>query len=335
MKMSNKMTAISNRIVLFLILVLLLSKNIEAATVMESVNGSSASTVTTTSPTVTTNFFLENGTTTNANDSINITGQDAALSGSNIGYVNISHQTTAGVKTTFSATADIKILVTGAHWGLDTTGDVTGAILRVYAINDNGSLKWGIAYQGGRNSIASTATSATQADINLPEEILVNTALAVGTWPMTEVGWFRADFDDTGGAAENLWALQTGIDDYGLGTADGLWQPWNTLYTGFSANPTNTTKWTQVGACVTVICFSSASGTSNATTFTMTLPVKAVFARYGIAGPVVNNSVGSTVPGRVTTAAASTTLTIGQTLTSDTWTGSGGKACDFTLSYDS
>ena len=47
--------------------------------------------------------------------------------------------------------------------------------------------------------------------------MLVNSALSAGTWPCREVGWFLGDFDDTGGAHEDLWAVQTAAGEINVG----------------------------------------------------------------------------------------------------------------------
>ena len=220
------------------------------------------------------NIAIEPGTTSNADDSIVITGSNGnALSTDNPGYV-IMDGVSPGTLTTFTVTANVSIDLTGAHWGAGGNGDLADAILRVLALNNNGALVWGIALQGGREIILNTLDSATSTDINLPEEVLVSSALSADA-QVLEVGWFKANFDDTGGAAEDLWAVQAGDGDLNLGSADGQWQPWNPAFTGFSADPGVTVaRWTQIGKTVHIATYLT-NGTSNATGFTMTLPIKA------------------------------------------------------------
>lgn len=164
------------------------------------------------------NLGLAAATTTNANDSIKIQGANAALAASNPLWVNVPHRTSAGLIETLLATADVTINLTGAHWGLGTLGDFTDVELRVYAINDAGTLKWGVSNKGGYRTITTALSSATATDINLRTEMLVNSTLT-GTSPCIEVGWFLADFDDTGGAAEDLWAVQTAVGEINVGVA--------------------------------------------------------------------------------------------------------------------
>jgi hypothetical protein len=175
------------------------------------------------------NLGLANATTTNASDSIKVQGADAALSATNPLYVNLPTVSSPGRMTRFSATADVTINLTGAHWGLGTNGDFTDIILRVYAINDNGTLKWGVSNKGGLRSIADTAASTTATNINTQPEMLVNSALSSGTWPCREVGWFLGDFDDTGGAAEDLWAVQTGAGEIMVGVPAPVSTDWEDI----------------------------------------------------------------------------------------------------------
>lgn len=282
------------------------------------------------------NLALRAATTTNANDSIRITGSDGtALSTSNYGWITLPSTVTAGQLVTFSVTADVTILLTGAHWNIGTTGDVTGALLRVLAINDNGTLRWGVAKLGGRNTLLTTDTSATATDINLAEEVLCTAAVASSSNTCREVGWFRANFDDTGGAAEDLWAIQGGLNDVNTGTtADGYWQPWNPAYTGFSADPTNTsTRWSQIGRTITAYAV-TVVGTSNATTFTSTLPVSAFIGQSFPAGSTVDGGSTVTVATRLTLSTGSTTITHRTTMGLGAWTNSGTKEQEYVISFE-
>lgn len=189
------------------------------------------------------NLGLANATTTNAADSIKIQGAAAALSATNILRLTLPTVSSPGRVTAFSATADVTINLTGAHWGMGTKGDFTDRILRVYAINDNGSLKWGVSNEGGKRSILDTNSHTTATSCTTQVKMLVNSALSAGTWPCREVGWFLADFDDTGGAAEDLWTVQTGAGEIVVGRPAPVrtaWESWtptgsqstNTTYTG-------------------------------------------------------------------------------------------------------
>lgn len=243
------------------------------------------------------NLGLLPATTTNANDSIKLSGQLAALSAANVAYLTLMSTVTAGRQVVFPVTADVTINLTGAHWGQGTKGDLPAtAFLRLFAINDAGTLKWGVGYVGGRTSVVDTDTSITGTNITAPEFLLVNTALTAGTWPCKEVGFFYATFDDTGGAAEDLWAVQTGASQLVMGqTGDGIWQPFGTTITGFGTPPTWTSlSWVGNQKSITIQADKNASGVSNATTITFELPVKAALVTTGMAFEIVNN--GASIP---------------------------------------
>src|SRR3990167_64457 len=160
------------------------------------------------------NIGIVNATTTNAADSIKITGSDGtALSVSNYGWITLPSATT-GRLVTLSMTADVTILLTGAHWGFGTKGDLTDYILYVYAINDAGTLKWGIGAKPNRLFVlnADDVDDSTPTSVSSYEKVMVNTALGSDS-DARVVGWFKANFDDAGGAAEDLWAVQVGDGD--------------------------------------------------------------------------------------------------------------------------
>jgi len=158
------------------------------------------------------NIGLAAATTTTSADSIKIQGAAAALSATNPLYVNLP-STTAGLVIRFTATADVTIDLTGAHFGFGTRGDLTDRLLTVYAINDNGTVKFGVSDDAQLGSILDTDSSATGTSVTAHSDMLVNTTLTAGTWPCHPIGKLKANFDDTGGASEDLWAVQTGDED--------------------------------------------------------------------------------------------------------------------------
>lgn len=275
-------------------------------------------------------------TTTNTNDSIKITGALGALSSSNPAYAILMSTATAGRKIVLSATADVTINLTGAHWGAGGKGDLsTGSFLRVYAINDSGTLKWGIGYVGARASVVNTDTSTTATSVTAPEMLLVNSALSAGTWPCLEIGYFNASFDDTGGAAEDLWAVQTGTNNLIVGkTPDGIFQDFNTTLTGYSANPTWTNlKWCQNGRQIQAIGIRNAAGTSNATTVTLELPVKANFVVNGDVSDQQDNGAGLNNHGVIATRVGSVTADLWKNSQKAAWVNVNGKCASFNIIY--
>jgi len=165
------------------------------------------------------NVGIVNTTTTNTADTITITGSNGtAFSSSNYGWITLPDATTGRLKD-FSITADIDIVLTGAHWGFGTKGDLTDYILYVYAINDAGTLRWGVGAKPNRTVVADADDPATATSASAYEKVLMNVAIAgVADAYARVVGWFKANFDDTGGLAEDLWAVQTGVGDIQIGS---------------------------------------------------------------------------------------------------------------------
>lgn len=278
------------------------------------------------------NISITRATTTNAGDSVKITsGDGTALSSTNYGTVFLPSTVTAGLVVEFTVTSDVTILLTGAHFGIGTTGDITGGLLRILACNDNGSLKWCVAYLGGRNTLLTTDTTATPSSVTLQEKVLCNSAISSSSNTCREIGFVRANFDDTGGAAEDLWAIQSGVNDCVTGQiADGLWQPWNPGYGGFSANPTTSSaRWTMIGRMITLTYSYGSSGTSSTGSFDLSLPAKSGYASTGLGVTnMVNNGVGLTTVGDIVLTAGGTSMSLRRDGGGTTWTNSGAKGGD-------
>jgi len=254
----------------------------------------------------------------------------AALSTTNNkGYVRIQ-SSTAGTFRTFTVTADVTIDLTGAHWGLNAKGSTTASLLRIYAIDDGGTLKWGVGYCGGFEYIRNTQDSTTATTIDLPEEILVNSDVSTDNSPVMDVGHVEASFTD----ATNEWAITAYRP--GLKSADGKWQPWSIAFTGFSSNPaTPDARWAQVGKMVTIKMHPT-NGTSNATTLTVTAPIRAfVGTEYAAPGSaVVNNGVNLGAPGLMLTTSGSATIACYRDVAFSAWTNVNAKTLKGMLSYE-
>lgn len=237
----------------------------------------------------------------------------SAMSSTNFGKV-IIRSSTAGTYREFTVTADVTMDLTSCHWGLDTGGNVTGAILHVYAIDDNGTLRWGVGLQGGFYYIRNTQDDTTASNINLPEEIYTNGNVATDNSPMRDVGWIKANFTD----ATNEWAI---TEYHPNESADGIWQPCNTTHTGFSANPTYTMQWRMIGKEVHFQYVATVAGTSNATTYTIQAPIKSrvLIAQCNTAF-VVNNGAATTTPAMAQMSAASTTVDLYLNTSAAAWT---------------
>ena len=196
-------------------------------------------------------------------DSIRILGADGqSLSTTNLGWI-VLPGATAGQLQVMPVSANVTIALAGAHWGLGTNGDFTDYPLHVYAINDASILKWGVGAVPGLTRIDGADDSATSTDINLADEVLVNSALSASA-NCREIGWFRANFDDTGGLAEDIWAIQTGAMDILLGPSCQLAKVYVPTLTGFGTATAVSFSYSRVGIYA-IIHGKFTSGTSTAT----------------------------------------------------------------------
>lgn len=111
------------------------------------------------------------------------------------------------------------------------------------------------------------------------------------------------------------------------------------VHTGFSVQPTtNITRYVQIGKVVTMIC-DFQGGTSNAGTWTFTLPVTAKATTNGFQGSlmwtIIDNSANITTPGRVfIDSSAPTVCNLDKSLIGTAWTSSGTKGVRFTITYE-
>lgn len=114
----------------------------------------------------------------------------------------------------------------------------------------------------------------------------------------------------------------------------GAWKTWTPAYTGFSVNPTGVTaRYARTGRKVTAK-FLATAGTSNATTFTVTLPVVAREAVDIALGQANDNGTPSAVPCMVVPRAASAIADVYKDLTAASWTNANGKMCNFVITYE-
>ena len=91
----------------------------------------------------------------------------------------------------------------------------------------------------------------------------------------------------------------------------------------------------RVGNLIVAQVIFSGNGTSNATTYTMTLPVAARSAITAImSGTATDNGVNLTTPCRMDSRAASATADLYKDFSAAAWTCSGAKACVGTIVYE-
>lgn len=166
------------------------------------------------------NIGLAAAQTSVAADSIRVQGADGtALSTSNPGYVVLPDTSNPGQITVFEVTSNVTLDLTGAHCGLGGRGDYSDVLFAVIAINDAGTLTWGARLYTNETTALDSKDSTTQASVTTSTSILVNNSLS-GDSRCHNVGWFKANFDDTGGSSEYLWTVQTGYDDIGMGSIE-------------------------------------------------------------------------------------------------------------------
>lgn len=116
-----------------------------------------------------------------------------------------------------------------------------------------------------------------------------------------------------------------------------VWKTWTIVFGGFSADPVPTAeRYTQVGKLVTAH-IAMGNGTSDATTFTITLPIAAantVVQDIPIA-VVVDNGTTQTTMGLLRTRVNSITADLFLDPSQAVWTASGNKKADLVFSYES
>lgn len=116
----------------------------------------------------------------------------------------------------------------------------------------------------------------------------------------------------------------------------GSWIPYTPVLAGFSADPTFTrTDYFRVGKLCTLRIISLASGTSNATTKTITAPFNAAEVCHGICQIVINNTTVATTPGLCATTASSNVINVyrNNDVGTTAWTASGGCRYNLNLTY--
>jgi hypothetical protein len=113
------------------------------------------------------------------------------------------------------------------------------------------------------------------------------------------------------------------------------WFNFDAAPSGFSAVPASPSyRWRTSGRCIFISYGEPNNGTSNATTFTATVPVAPVNAVTGVAGTLVDNGTVRTVAGRVTIGAGSTTMIFRTDMASGAWTNANGKRGVAALFYE-
>ena len=114
-------------------------------------------------------------------------------------------------------------------------------------------------------------------------------------------------------------------------SSSGAWTP---TFTGFSVAPGSVVaRFTRIGKLVNA-SMTTGTGTSNATFFTVTLPVAAATTGGIGYGFGVDNGGGLTSPCAVQTQGASATANVYRDFSGAAWTGSSTKYCQFSITYE-
>lgn len=186
---------------------------------------------------------------------------------------------------------------------IDTSGEVgigvSNPLVKLH-VKDTTSNAWAwLDSPTGYGSYLGFAQDETLvASINkLDGENKINVASAAGTKTATFDVQNQRLGVGTASPAATLDVAGTGIKVSSL-TVDGYnvlgaWYPWTPTYTGFSVDPTPTyAKYQRIGKTVCVILNTNGNwGTSNANSFTITLPVATAQTIYSPVLPCLNNSV--------------------------------------------
>ncbi len=271
-----------------------------------------------TSPTLTTPVLgtPSSGTLTNCTG-LPITGLASGTS-ANLASV-ISDETGSGALV-FATSPTLVTPVLGAATYTTLAGgaiNTTGTITHTAVGNMNFQVSGGGVYVFKATSSVQTAlvfeedtdNGSNYIQIQAPASITSNRVL---TWKDTMDGYPVLDT-----VASDAWTDFSGTISYG----------------GFSGTPTtNLAKYKKLGnTCFVMI---DMSGTSNATTFTITLPFNSNSGSTINLARVTNNSTTSTAPqyGTLSAASAILTLTLGDS--SSAWTSSGTKGCRLSFFYE-
>jgi len=116
---------------------------------------------------------------------------------------------------------------------------------------------------------------------------------------------------------------------------------WTPTLSGFSANPTNSVyRYQLIGKTCTLFVQQGTAGTSNSTSFSISLPFTAATVSGMVWGAVpfstTDNSVVQTTPAQASIVSAGTTVILAKSISGagGAWTSSGGKAASFTITYE-
>ena len=209
-----------------------------------------------------------------------------------------------------------------------THGDITAtSITSSGATLTNPKIVTGINDTNGNELLKVVATGSA-----INEITVANAATGNGPTLSSTGGDANIDF--------NVNTKGTGVFKVGGNQiTTGAWNTWTPTLGGFSVNPTGGIyKWFQTGRSVTLMVRMPNTGTSSATSITLTLPVTAT-TQAGMVwfGPVfdhVDNGAAQTTVGRAQILSAGTIVTLLLGANGSNWTAAGAKSASFTITYE-
>lgn len=152
-------------------------------------------------------------------------------------------------------------------------------------------------------------------------------------------------------SARSLKASVTGTEPIPVGEATdpaitpnliktyfGTWSDWTITHGGFSAAPTYVARYLVIGKLFIGVYSCSASGTSNATSYTITLPsgltAKTGHSQHGTLTSIIDNNTGLTPAGRFFTTSGSATITFNTNGAGAAWTASSSKRANTIITIE-
>lgn len=141
-----------------------------------------------------------------------------ALSSTNVGVAAFNSTENIGRVKSINISTGLSITLTGAHWGFGTKGDFTDVFLWIYLIHlSDGTVVMGVSPEGGREVIAAADTTTSATSVNAIEKVFVNASVG-GDSNCIQIGWIKADFDDTGNlGGEDFWTIKAAVGDINMG----------------------------------------------------------------------------------------------------------------------
>lgn len=131
---------------------------------------------------------------------------------------------------------------------------------------------------------------------------------------------------------------ETKVTINGESDAGGAWINYTPTFGGFSAAPTGyIARYIQIGKTVVCNVIMPNTGTSNATTFTVSAPVVAATLannKWATSAQISDNSTAIAALGIAQITSGSSIINIYKDNTAPAWTASGGKSSNFVLTYE-